>query len=529
MKVLVSDKLGAAGMELLKKEKDLQVDEKTGLPPEELKKIIGEYEAIIIRSGTKMTKELVDAGKNLRVIGRAGVGVDNVDLPAATKRGIIVMNTPGGNTISTAEHAFSMLMALARNIPQAYQSMSAGEWKRGKFLGTELNNKVLGVVGFGRIGREVAKRALAFQMKVLVYDPFISREGMGQYPVEFVDLKSMVKSADFITVHTPLTPETKYILNAETFKICKPGLRVVNCARGGIVEEKALLEALKSGKVAGAALDVFEKEPPVDNPLLKLPQVISTPHLGASTQEAQENVAVEVVAQVADALLDRGIRNAVNLPSLDAETYKVLKPWIDLSEKIGALHSQLFGAEIKTMTIRYGGMMADYNLRPITIAALKGLLSPICGASVNFVNAPEIAKERGVAVNESRSTQTEDFSNYIEVEVASGKKESHRIMGTLFGKEFARIVRIDEFNIETEPKGYILFIQNEDKPGVVGTLGTILGKNKINIAEMSLGRIQKAKKMMALTVVNTDNEVSEKVLSEIKKFPPILDAKVVKL
>ncbi|MSR77293.1 MAG: phosphoglycerate dehydrogenase [Candidatus Omnitrophica bacterium] len=532
MKILVSDPLGKAGMDELKKEKDFVVEEKTGLPPEQLKKIIGDYEAIIIRSGTKLTKDILTAAKKLRVIGRAGVGVDNVHLETATAKGIIVMNTPEGNTISTAEHTFSMLMSLARNIPQANQSMRQGEWDRHKFLGTELHGKTLAVIGFGRIGREVMKRAIAFGMKVVIFDPFVTKDSIKDFPVDFLELKSLLKIADFITVHTPLTPETKYILNAETFKLCKTGVKVINCARGGIIEEKALYEAIKSGKVSGAALDVFEDEPPVNNPLLELPQVISTPHLGAATQEAQENVAIDVVKQVLDALHERAIKNAVNLPNLDPETYSVLKPWITLSEKIGMLYSQLFGGGIQTVTVRYGGVLTKYNLKPLTIAMLKGLLTPICGETVNFVNAPAIAQERGMAVNENRSTEKEDFTNYIEVIVndeKSSKSGPNRIMGALFGEQFPRIVRVNEFRLEMAPEGIALFIHNEDRPGVVGNLGRILGDNHINIAEMSLGRIKKGSKTMAMTVIMTDNDVSASVLKEIKKFSPILDAKVVKL
>lgn len=529
LKILVSDPLGAGGMTELRKEKGIQVDEKAGLPPEELKKIIGEYDAIIIRSGTRLTKDLIEAAGKLRVIGRAGVGVDNVDLEAATKQGIIVMNTPEGNTISTAEHTFSMLMALARNIPQAVASVKNAEWKRTAFQGTELNGKTLGVVGFGRIGREVAARAKAFNMTVVAFDPFISKASVKEHPVEFMSVEALLKVADFITVHTPLTPETKYIINSENIKLCKKGVRIINCARGGIIEEKAMIEGIESGIVAGVALDVFEKEPPAaDNPLLKMKQVIATPHLGAATQEAQENVAIDVVKQVVDALYERAIKNAVNLPSLDPETYKVLKPWITLAEKIGKLQGQLFGGSLKSVTIRYGGEVTRYKVDALTIAVVKGLLNTICGETVNYVNAPNIAKERGIAVSESRSTQAEDYSNYIDVEMVAGDRTTS-ILGTLVGNQQLRVVRVNEFLIDVEPQGNVIFIQNEDQPGVVGTVGTILGNNKINIAEMSLGRVQKGKKMLALTVINTDSEVSESVTAEIKKFPPVLDVKVVRL
>ncbi len=528
MKILVSDALGQGGMDILRKEKNIQVDEKVGLKPDELKKIIGEYDAILIRSATKLTADIIEAGKKLRVIGRAGVGVDNVDLEAATKRGIIVMNTPEGNTISTAELSFSMLMAVARNIPQADAHVKKGEWKRNKFQGSELNGKTLGVVGFGRIGREVAKRASAFNMKVMVFDPFISKEAVKEYPVEFVDVPTLLKNSDFITFHTPLTKETKNLLNKETFKLCKKGMRIVNCARGGIVDEAALAEALQSGQIAGAAFDVFVTEPPApDNPLLKLPQFICTPHLGAVTQEAQENVAVDVAIQVIDALNDRAIKNAVNMPNLDPDTLKGLKPWLVLAEKIGALYPQLFDGSIKKVGIRYGGDPARFKTAPLTIAILKGLLTPICGDTVNFVNAPAMAKERGITISEGTSNETTDFTNFIDVEVAQGK-ETHRIMGTLFNRE-PRIVRINDFLIDLVPEGWVLFVKNDDLPGVVGTIGTVLGKNGVNIAEMSLGRVGKGKKAYAMTAINTDSEVPAKVVALIKKNKLVLDVRVVKL
>ncbi len=528
MKILVSDPLGKGGMDILRREKNFEVDEKTGLKPEELKKIIGNYEAILIRSGTKLTKDLLQAAKKLRVIGRAGVGVDNVDVETATQMGIIVMNTPEGNTISTAEHTFSMLMAVARNIPQADASVKAGDWKRQQFMGTELKDKTLGVIGFGRIGREVAKRALAFNMKILAYDPFISAGAFKEIPAEFVDVQTILKKADFITVHTPLTKETKYLINSESIKLCKKNVRIVNCARGGIIEEKALLAALKSGQVAAAAFDVFEEEPPHNNPLLKLANFIATPHLGAATTEAQENVAIDVVRQVVDALQGRSIRNAVNQPNLDPETLKGLKSWIHLAEKIGLLYSQLFSGSFSTVTIRYGGEPAKYNTAAATISLLKGLLAPICGDTVNFVNAPSMAKERGITVTESKSDQKEDFTSYIEIEITSAK-EKNRIMGTLFGESMPRIVRINEFQVDVEPKGWILFIKNEDQPGVVGKLGTLLGKAKVNIAEMSLGRIHKGNKTYAMTIINTDNEIPSKVVKQIEKFAPVIETKVTQL
>lgn len=526
-KVLISDPLGDRGLEILKRESSIQTEVRTGLPAPELKKIIDQYDAIIVRSGTHLTADLIAAAKRLKVIGRAGVGVDNVDLEAATKQGVIVMNTPEGNTISTCEHTLSLLLSLARNVPQSYNSVKRGEWKRNQFIGAELNGKTLGVIGFGRIGREVCFRAAAFGMKILVHDPFIAKESLRQAGVEFTDLDSLIAKSDFITVHVPLTDQTKNMIDQKAFSKMKKGAFLINCARGGLVDEKALYEAIQSGRIRGAALDVFAEEPPQSNPLLGLDQVIATPHLGAATQEAQENVAVAVVEQVVDALLERGIRNAVNLPSVDFETMRALKPWLDLAERIGLMQAQLFGGSFREVSIRYGGEMTNFNLAPLTIAVLKGLLAPICGESVNFVNAPALARERGITVNESKTTQMEDFTSFITVEVAMDHQKN-LIMGTLFANRQPRIVRINEFFLEAIPKGYMIVIRNEDQPGVVGGIGTILGKNKINIAEMTLGRITQKGKILATTVINTDSAVGPEVLKELKAFKPIIDAKVIK-
>ncbi|OGW79622.1 MAG: phosphoglycerate dehydrogenase [Omnitrophica bacterium RIFCSPLOWO2_12_FULL_44_17] len=525
-KILVSDKLGEGGLNILKKEPEFQVDNKPGLKPEELKAIIGEYDAIVIRSGTQMTKDILEAAKRLTLVGRAGVGVDNVDMPTATKQGIVVMNTPDGNTISTAEHSFSMLMALARNIAQANESIHKGEWKRAQFMGTELNEKTLGVIGLGRIGREVAKRAIAFGMRVIGYDPYISAENVGQLGIEVVDLDTVFRQADFITLHVPKNDDTKNIINAGSIAKMKKGVSIINCARGGLVDEQALCDAIQSGQVKGAALDVFAKEPPENNPLLVLDHVIATPHLGASTEEAQENVAIAVAQQVADALLERGIRNAVNMPSVDQETLRVLKPWIRLAECLGLMQAQLFGGRFQEVSIRYGGEITNYNMAPLTIAVLKGLLEKVCDGIVNFVNAPAIAKERGIAVSESKTTQVEDFSSFITVEVKMDG-QTNSVMGTLFGKREPRIVRINEFFLEMIPRGVVLSIHNEDLPGVVGTIGSVLGKNKINIAEMTLGRVEKKGKAYAMTVINTDQDIPAAVLDELKAVPPIIDAKVI--
>ncbi len=526
MKILVTDALGEGGLSILKSEKSLKVEEKVGIKPEELKKIIGGYDAILIRSGTKLTADIIEAADKLKIIGRAGVGVDNVDLNAATKKGIIVMNTPEGNTVSTCELSISMLLSLTRSIPQACQSMKAGEWRRKDFKGAELMGKYLGVIGFGRIGREVTKRMLSFGMKVIVFDPYISAESAKTLNVEFVTVDELVKRADYITVHTPLVPETKHLLGRDAFGKMKKGVRIINCARGGIVDEAALLDALNSGKVKGAALDVFESEPPANKDLLAHPAVVVTPHLGASTQEAQENVALAVAEQVRDALMGQGIKNAVNMPSLDSEASKVLKPWITIAEKLGSFQSQYIAGGIKKVTVRYSGIVTEYPLAPLTLAVLKGLLSAILGEGVNYVNAPILAKERGIEIIESKTSSLEDFANFISVEVETEDKSS-LIIGTLFGKSDARIVRINEFYLDAVPEETMLIINNQDRPGLVGEVGTILGKHKINIAEMTLGR--KSEGERALTVINTDGDVSQESLDEIRKLEKVIDIKAIRL
>lgn len=527
MKILVSDPLSEEGLEILKKEKSFQIDVKTKLTPEELKKIIKDYDALIVRSGTKVTKEIIEAADNLKVIGRAGVGVDNVDVDAASQKGVIVMNTPEGNTISTAEHTMSLIMALSRNIPQANYSLKhEKKWDRKSFTGVELYTKVLGVVGLGRVGREVAKRCLSFGMKILAYDPFLPAQKAKEMDVELVDLDKLFAESDYITLHVPLTDETRHIISEKEIAKMKKGVRIINCARGGIVDEKALAEAIKSGKVAGAALDVFEEEPPIGSPLLELGNVITTPHLGASTEEAQTNVAIDVARQVSDALLGRGVRNAVNMPAIEPETYKLIEPYISLAEKLGSLQAQLATGPITRINIKYHGDITSYELTPITVAVIKGALTPILKERVNYINASVIAKDRGMEVMESKSTQIEDFANVISVETISGNHKS-QIWGTLFTKNSPRIVKIDNFYIDAVPSGYIIVISNFDKPGIIGEIGTILGRNNINIAEMTFGREKAGGD--AITFLNVDSDVPAKVLNEVKSAKNIKDVKLVKL
>lgn len=525
-KILVSDALSEEGLRVLKQEKEFQVDVNTKLTPDELKKVIKDYDALLVRSSTKVNKEIIDAAVKLKIIGRAGVGLDNVDAEAASKRGIIVMNTPGGNTISTAEHTLSMILSLSRNIPQATASIKSGHWDRKSFMGTELYGKVLGIIGLGRIGSEVAKRANAFGMKVLAFDPYLSVAKAKELEVESVSLKELLSKADYITVHTPLTDDTKHMISDKEFKIMKTGVRIINCARGGIIDEKALYEAMKSGKVIGAALDVFENEPPGDNPLLKLNTCVACPHLGASTEEAQVNVAIEIAKQVADALLGRGIRNAVNVPSVDPEILKVIEPYINLAEKLGSLQTQLVEGHINRVIIKYSGDITKHELQPITVALIKGMLSPILQETVNYVNATVIAKERGIEIIETKSNEAEDFTNLISVEVQSNKTKSE-VSGTLFTKKDARIVKINEFYIDAVPKGYMIVISNKDLPGVVGQIGNILGEAKINIAGMNFGREKQGGR--AITVLNVDSVVPDDILKKIKAADNIIDAKLIKL
>ncbi|MFA5156899.1 MAG: phosphoglycerate dehydrogenase [Candidatus Omnitrophota bacterium] len=527
IKILVSDALSDEGIKILKDVKDFQVDVNTELKPDTLKEAIKNYDALIVRSATKVTRDIINAADKLKVIGRAGVGLDNVDLDAATQKGIIVMNTPAGNTISTAEHTMSMILSLSRNIPQANSSTKKGEWKRSKFMGVELYTKVLGIVGFGRIGGEVAKRAFSFGMKVLAFDPFLSREVAESLGVEVVELKDLLGRADYITVHTPLTEETRHMISAEEFAIMKKGVRVVNCARGGIIDEAALVQAIKEGKVAGAALDVFEKEPlSPDSELLKVDNIIATPHLGASTEEAQVNVAIEVAEIVRDALLGKGIRNAANYPCLEAEVCNILEPYINLSEKLGIFSGQLVEGRFQELSITYSGEIIQYNLSPLTMALVKGILSPILKETVNFINAVSLARERGINVRESKSSKEGEFVNLIQLEIRTDK-ETKKIAGTLSANKQPRIVKIDESYMEVTPVGEMIVMQNWDRPGIIGSLGTLMGKHNINIAAMTFGRRERGGK--ATSVLNVDSPISPEVLESIRKTENVLEVKIIRI
>jgi D-3-phosphoglycerate dehydrogenase / 2-oxoglutarate reductase len=527
MKILVTDSLAPEGLAVFKNADGFEVDVKLGLKPDELKKICGDYDGWVIRSGTKITAELIEAAKNLKVIGRAGVGYENIDADAATKRGIVVMNTPGGNNVTTGEHTIALMMALARHIPQAVASLKSGKWERNKFIGAELCNKTIGVIGLGNVGRIVAERASGLKMKVIGYDPFIAAENIARMGVEPGTLKDIFTKSDFITVHVPLTPETQGLINKTTFAKMKSGVRIINCARGGIVDEQDLADAIKKGKVAGAALDVYVDEPPKPtHPLLQLEQVVTTPHLGASTDEAQLNVAIAVAEQMVDFLAKGVVRYAVNVPSVSPELLEVLRPYLTLGEKLGSLHTQMAGALPKEVQVEYRGDVTQYNVAALTLAVLKGLLSPVMESVVNYVNAPLVAKERGIKVMESKSEQAGDFASSITVKAKNGK-QNLEVEGAMFGAKHPRIVRVNNFYLEAVPEGYILILQNKDVPGVVGAVGTILGNNGINIAGMELGRSEKAGNAISFTHV--DEMVSKKALDELRALPQIVSATLVKL
>ncbi|PYJ95603.1 MAG: phosphoglycerate dehydrogenase [Verrucomicrobia bacterium] len=494
----------------------------------ELLPLMGEVAAMVVRSETKVTKRVIEAAPKLRVVGRAGVGIDNVDVPTATQRGIVVMNTPGGNTISTAALTFSMLMALARKIPQAHGSMKAAEWNRKEFQGVELYNKTLGVLGTGRIGSEVARRAIAFGMRVLAYDPYLSLSRAKELQVELVELDEIYARADFITVHMPMSEETRGMINAAAFAKMKKGVRVLNCARGGIIHEQDLYDAIKSGRVAGAALDVYETEPPPKEfPLRDLPQVIMTPHLGASTEEAQENVGIEVAEAITDYLVHGAVRNAVNLPNLDAKTYALVKPYLNLGEKLGRLLAQLAPKRNERVVITYAGRAAEMPGDPISRSVLKGFLELAGGKEVNQVNVRALASSLGLLVEEVKSNEETDFNEWLHVAVYSeGQKVS--VGGTFFGKQsHPRIVRINSLPVEVVPSGVLFLMTNKDRPGIVGCIGTLMGKYKINIANMSLSRDNKGGH--ALTVLNLDSVPPAELLQEIQMDPDISNVRVVKL
>jgi len=525
-RVLVSDSMASEVAEILGNAPGIQVDVKTGMKPDELKAVIKDYDALIVRSSTKVTAEIIEAAVKLSAIGRAGAGVDNIDIPAASKRGIVVMNTPGGNTVTTGEHAIAMMLSLARKIPQATASMKAGLWEKSKFMGNEYCNKTLGIIGLGRVGTVVADRAIGLKMTVIACDPFISPEVAEQMGVKLVSMDELYAHADFITVHSPLMPETKNLVNADSFAKMKQGVFLIHCARGGIVNEKALYDALTSGKVAGAAIDVFEEEPTKNMDLIRLENVICTPHLGASTDEAQTNVAIAIAHQIVAYFLTGEIKGAVNFPSVSADVMAVIHPYLDLAEKLGVFQAQLLTGAVQEVTVEYSGEMINHNVASITISLIKGLLESILHEAVNYINAPIIARERGIKIVEVKNSETKDFNNMIAVTIKTSKEIS-RTAGAVFGKNDLRIVQVNDFSVEIVPEGYLLAVSNDDQPGVIGNLGTTLGNNKVNIARLHLSRDAQAKK--ALVILNTDSAVGTDVLEILRKLPHVLSVKPIKM
>jgi D-3-phosphoglycerate dehydrogenase len=527
IKILVSDDVSESGLEPLRTA-GFTVEKKTGLTPVELREIVRDYDGLVVRSETKVTATLMDEAVRLRAIGRAGVGVDNIDVPAATARGIIVMNAPDGNTMTTAEHTLALLLALARRVPQAHASLQNGKWERKKFVGVELRGKTLGVVGLGRIGRVVAKRARGFEMKVLAFDPFVAPDQARDMELELAPLEEVCARADFLTVHTPLTAETRGIIGAREFARMKPEVRIINCARGGLIDERALYEALREGRVAGAALDVFEEEPPAqNNPLLQFAEVITTPHLGASTREAQEGVAVTVAEQMRDYFQTGALRGAVNAPALGAQELHTLAPYLVLAERLGRFQAQLLDEVVREVRIEYAGELAELEAAPVTRAFLAGLLRDM-SARVNVVNAFLIAEERGIAVTDSYTRAAAgDLMHAITTRVLTTGGEQ-TVSGALFGSNGdGRITEINGFRIEAIPAGHMVVTRNHDVPGVIGRVGTILGAHGVNIGRFHLGRRERGGEAMA--VIETDAPLDDATLDELQSFEQIVSARRIAL
>lgn len=524
MKVLVADPIAPEGIEILKK--SAEVDVRTGLKPEELLGIIGEYEGLMVRSETKVTAKVIETGRKLQVIARAGVGIDNIDVEAATQRGIVVVNAPTANTMAAAEHSIALMMAMSRNIPQAHESLRGGAWKRQNFIGVEVRNKTLGIVGLGNVGSEVARRVQGFQMKVLGYDPFVSPEYARNLRVELVPMEQIIREADFITLHLPLTPQSKNMIGARELAMMKPTVRIINCARGGLIDEEALDEALREGKVAGAALDVFAQEPPRESPLLKNEKVIVTPHLGASTQEAQANVAIDAAEQIVLVLNGQPVRNAVNAPLISAEMMPILAPFLKVATAVGRMIAQIAEGQMSSIDIGYEGEIARYDLTALKAAIIGGLLQEISEERINVVNANVVAKRRGLRVTEHKDSTCENYASLITAAVttSSGVTTS---AGTVMRGEM-HIVRVNDYWIDIVPKGgYFLFSDHRDRPGIIGAVGNITGSADINVSSMQLARLKP--RGQALMVLELDEALNEAQIQQILSIPDIYTAKLVQL
>ncbi len=528
MKVLVADKIAPSGVEFLRKQENIEVVEAYGSSPEKILELVKDVDAIIVRSETKITREVMEAAPSLKAVGRAGVGVDNIDVDAATNRGVIVMNTPGGNTVATAELTFTHLLCGARPVAQAAESMRAGKWDRKAFSGTELFRKTLGICGLGRIGSEVARRAQAFGMRVLAYDPYLAASRAKAMDVEAVELETIFRESDYITVHMPKTERTANMIDREAFEKMKDGVHIVNCARGGLINESDLLEALKSGKVASVGLDVYEAEPlAADSEFRKLPNAVLTPHLGASTKEAQENVGVEVAEAILEALAGGVIMNAVNMPSVDKKTLQALSPYLELAAKLGTVVQQISPESIEKLKVTYWGKLVDLDANPVTRSVMYGYLQGISGENVNHVNAPVLIKGLGIEVDVTKSNVESDYTELVQVEALTADGNKFSVSGTLIGKNHRpRVVEINERAVEANPEGMLLILENQDVPGMVGTLGQILGRESVNIAAMSLSRNEVGGR--ALTVLALDSEPGKAALDEISAHSAISNVMLVR-
>ncbi len=520
MKILAADGIAKKGIELL--QKDFEVDVKDKLPAEELLEIIPQYDAIIVRSASKITKEVIDRAENLKIIGRAGVGVDNIDIPAATAKGIIVINSPGGNTIAATEHTMAMMLSMSRNIPIANETTQKGEWNRKKYTGVELRGKTLGIIGMGRIGSGVAKRAMAFDMDVIGYDPYLNEERAKALDVKVVSLDELIEKSDFITVHMPINDETRDMINKDNIAKMKDGVRLINCARGGIINEQDLADAVKSGKVAGAAIDVYTKEPPTDNPLRGLDHVVLTPHLGASTVEAQIGVSLDVAHGIKAALSGQPVSTAVNMPPVSAKAMSMIRPYLSLAERLGVMAQDLSDGAVRQVEAEYDGKITEADTRMVTMAVLKGILSPVLETNVNYVNAPGLADERNIDVKETKNAKKPaGFDSLISVRVNTDK-DSIIIKGALFGEQ-GRIVDINDFRVDVDPHAELMICPHENRPGIIGTVGTLLGQEGINISSMEVGKT--SREGTNLMVLTLDSPASKNVMRKVVALDGIVGAK----
>ncbi|MGH9868917.1 MAG: phosphoglycerate dehydrogenase [Candidatus Polarisedimenticolia bacterium] len=525
--VLISDEMSPRAVDRFRAEDGVKADYRPGLAEAELLEVVGRYEGLVVRSATKVTANVIEAGARLQVIGRAGTGLDNVDLEAATRRGVVVMNVPGGNTVSAAEHTLALMLALARGVPAADRSMRAGRWERGRFVGSEMEGKTLGIVGLGRVGREVAARAAAFGMQVIAHDPFVSAEDARRASVAFLPLDELLARADFVTLHTPLTPETHHMLGEREIAAMRPGARLINCARGELVDEAALARALESGRLAGAALDVYQKEPPpADFPFRGMEQVVMTPHLAASTAEAQDKVAMLIAEQVCDFLRDGVARNAANVISMDPRLRERAAPYLELAETLGRFQAQVIEGRLREVTVECSGDVPDEALPAVTVAVLKGCFERFLSAPVNAVNAAWIAKERGVGLREVRTREPHDYQNLVTT-VFESDVRTRTIGGTVFGRNIPRIVTLDGFRFDALPRGTLLLVSNDDRPGIVGRVGTLLGESQVNIAHMSLGRDRAGGQ--AIAAISIDTPLPDGVLRQLEQSPGILWVRTVTL